>query len=56
MIKIEYSYTSEYGVFNDAIILPEDQSFTDAEIEALKQARIDAWLAALNQPPIEEPV
>lgn len=53
MIKIEYSYTSEYGVFNDAIILPEDKSFTDAEIEALKQERINNWLASINPPPVE---
>ena len=28
-------------------------TMTDAEIEAMKQARFDAWLVVINTPPVE---
>lgn len=56
MIKIDFEFDSQYGVFRDALHLPEDHGFTDAEIEAMKQQRLDNWLAIVNAPPIEENV
>ena len=61
MIKIDFSNTHEtYGTFADALHLEDDHTFTDAEIEAMKQERFDNWVNHIttmsNQPPIEAPV
>lgn len=56
MIKIDFEFTTEFGVFRDALHLPEDHGFTDAEIELMKQQRVDNWLAIVNAPPVEENV
>jgi hypothetical protein len=61
MIKIDFTKTSEDGVysFSDALHLPINHSYTDEEIEAMKQARFDRWLDMILNPPepvVEEPV
>jgi hypothetical protein len=53
MIKIDFEFDSTYGVFRDALHLPEDHTFTEAEIEAMKQQRFDNWWAVVNTPPPE---
>jgi hypothetical protein len=54
MIKIDFEFDSTYGVFRDALHLPEDHTFTDAEIQAMKQQRFDNWWAAVNALSSEE--
>ena len=54
MIKIDFEFDSPYGVFRDALHLPDDHSLSEAQIEALKQERLDNWLAILSMP--QEPV
>lgn len=56
MIKIDFEFDTSFGVFRDALHLPEDHGFTDAEIELMKQQRVDNWLAIVNAPPVEENV
>jgi hypothetical protein len=55
-IKINFTKTSEDGVysFSDALHLPITHSYTEEEIEAMKQARFDNWLNMILNPP--EPV
>ena len=60
MIKIDFSKTHDvYGTFADAIHLEDNNSFTDEEIEAMKQQRFDNWVAHIvemsNRPPEEIP-
>jgi hypothetical protein len=60
MIKIDFSKTHEkYGTFADAIHLDENHTYTDDEIEAMKQQRFDNWVAHIvemsNLPPQELP-
>ena len=60
-IKIDFTKTSEDGVysFSDALHLPIGHSYTEEEIEAMKQARFDRWLDMILNPPepvVEEPV
>lgn len=50
MIKIDFEVSKDGQVFRDAIHLPEDHTLTDAEIEAMKQARFDAWYAIITTP------
>jgi len=55
MIKIDFTING----YCDALHLADDHSFTDAEIEAMKQARYDKWDAFIKNPPApvaEEPV
>jgi hypothetical protein len=53
MIRIEFSFDSPYGVFRDAVFLPDDHGLTDAEIETMKQDRFSNWLAIVTP---QEPV
>jgi len=54
MVKIDFEFVSPYGKYADAIVLLDGQTMTDAEIEAMKQARYDTWLAAITSPLSEE--
>jgi hypothetical protein len=55
MVKIDFEFDSPYGVFRDAIHLPDDHGLTDDQIQAMKQQRFDNWLAIVNPPPVESP-
>jgi hypothetical protein len=54
MVKIDFEFDSPYGKYADAIVLLDGQTMTDAEIEAMKQARYNNWLASVTAPSIEE--
>jgi len=54
MIKIDFEFDTPHGVFRDALHLPDDHSMTDEQIDAMKQQRVDNWLAIVNAPPAEE--
>jgi hypothetical protein len=53
-MRIDFSFDTQYGKFSDALHLPDDHAFTDAEIEAMKQQRFDNWIAVITAPPVEE--
>lgn len=55
MIKIDFEFDSQFGVFRDALHLPDDHTFSEADIQAMKQQRFDNWLAIVNLPPVELP-
>ena len=44
-----------YGVFRDALHLSENHTFTDEEIQTMKQQRVDNWIAAITAPVEEVP-
>jgi hypothetical protein len=44
MIKIDFEFDSQYGIFRDALHLPEDHSLTNEEIENIKKERFDSWI------------
>jgi hypothetical protein len=52
-IKIDFTKTSEDGTysFSDALHLPINHSYTEEQIEAMKQARFDNWLNMILNPP-----
>ena len=54
MVKIDFSFSSQYGTFSDALHLPDDHGLSDEQIEAMKQARFDNWIAVITAPPVEE--
>jgi len=53
-IKINFTKTSEDGVYSysDALHLPENHSYTDEQIEIMKQERFDKWLNMIMNPPV----
>jgi hypothetical protein len=59
-IKIDFTKTSSDGVysFSDALHLPINHTYTEEQIEAMKQQRFDNWLNMILNPPapVEESV
>ena len=53
MVKIDFIING----FSDALHLADDHGSTDAEIEAMKQARYDKWRDYIDNPPpvVDEP-
>tara|TARA_R110002126_G_scaffold1478_5_gene8685 strand:+ start:1385 stop:1561 length:177 start_codon:yes stop_codon:yes gene_type:complete len=56
MIQIIFEFQTQYGVFRDALHLPEGHGLSDEQIDAMKQERVDNWIAVITAPPIEEAV
>ena len=54
MQQIVFEFTTAHGVFRDALYLPVDHTYTEDEINEMKQQRLDSWLAIVNPPPTEE--
>ena len=50
---IEFEFTTGFGVFRDALHLDDAIAYTEEELTAMKQARLDNWLAVVNPPPVE---
>jgi len=53
MIKLIFEFETQYGVYRDALYLEENHTFTEQEIDAMKQQRVDNWLYAIENPPAE---
>ena len=49
-MKIDFEFTTPYGVFRDALYLDDEHQLTEAEINTLKQERLDNWLQAIENP------
>ena len=54
MIKIDFQFETPHGMFRDALHLPVGHTFTDEEVQAMKQQRVDNWIALVTAPPAEE--
>jgi hypothetical protein len=54
MIKIDFNING----FSDALWLADNHGLSDAEIDAMKQARYDKWRDYIDNPPavVDEPV
>lgn len=56
MVKIDFEFDTAFGLFRDALHLPDDHGLSDAEIESMKQERVDNWVAVVSAPPAEDEV
>lgn len=54
-IKIDFEFDTPYGKYRDALYLPADHSFSDEQIEGMKQERLNSWLFVVENPPKPEP-
>jgi hypothetical protein len=52
-MKIDFEFETKYGKFRDALYVPED--YTDEQITAMKQERLDNWIYSVENPPAPEP-
>jgi len=50
---IDFEFDTKYGTFRDALVLPDDHTYTDAELETMKQTRLDNWIAIVEAPSVE---
>lgn len=48
-MKIDFEFQTNYGRFTDALTLPDDHTLSEAEIELLKQQRVDNWISVMEQ-------
>lgn len=55
-MKIDFEFNTAYGVFRDALHLPDDHGFSEAEIQTMKEQRKNNWIAVVTAPPVETPV
>lgn len=55
MVKINFEFDTQYGKFSDALWFPDSQIPDDATVEAMKQERLNNWIAAVTTPPPAEP-
>lgn len=53
MIKIDFEFDSQFGVYKDALYLPENHTYSEEEINAMKQERFDNWCVVITAPPID---
>lgn len=51
MVKIDFSFETRYGMFRDALHLPDDHGLCPDQIAAMQQERMKSWLDALDNPP-----
>lgn len=54
-MKIDFEFTTQHGKFRDALYLDDDNQLSEVEIDALKQERLNNWLAAVENQPTVEP-
>ena len=55
-MKIDFSFDTQYGKFCDGLHLSDNHTFTESEIEAMKQQRLDSWIAVVSYVPTEEEI
>ena len=55
MIKIDFEFETQYGVYRDALYLPADHGFTPEQIDLMRLERLDNWIYAIENPPAPEP-
>ena len=51
MITEIFEFDTEYGVFRDALHLADDHAYSEDELNAMKQERVDNWIAFITAPP-----
>ena len=55
-IPFEKGDTTGLYILRDALVLPDDHTFTESEMEVMKQDRFDNWYLIVTTPPIELPI
>ena len=56
MIKIDFEFETPYGKFADALYFYDDVFPADDVVEAMKQERLNNWIAIVTPKASETPV
>jgi len=51
VVKIDFEFDTQHGVFKDALVFHDGNVPSDADIESMKIARRDAWINFIENPP-----
>lgn len=54
-MQIRFSFDTKYGMFSDALNLPDDHAFTEQELQEMKERRRDNWIAHIDSTQVETP-
>jgi len=49
-MKIDFQFETKYGIFRDAIYLPDDHTYTEDQILEMKFQRKDNWISVIESP------
>jgi len=52
-MQIIFEHIHNGIMFRDALYLPDNHTYTDAEIDAMKQERISNWVSLITSAPSE---
>lgn len=55
-VAIPFEADTPFGPYKDTLYFPSNEAPTAAEIEQIKQTRVDNWIAVITAPIIEMPV
>lgn len=50
-MKIDFEFTTPYGMFRDALHLPDNHDLSQEQIAAIQQERLDNWIFVVENPP-----
>ena len=47
-MKIDFSRKHELGIFKDSIVLPDDHTLSEEEIDAIQEERFQSWVSMMQ--------
>lgn len=53
-MKIDFEFETSYGIFRDALYLPDDHELSEDQITAMKVERLNNWIYFVENPPLSE--
>jgi predicted nucleotidyltransferase len=51
-MKIDFEFETKHGKYQDALHLPDDQTYTQEQIAQMQTERLNNWLFFVENPPI----
>jgi hypothetical protein len=52
-MKIDFEIQTNYGMYRDALHLPDEHTLSEEEIAAMKLERVNNWVYHIENPPEE---
>jgi hypothetical protein len=53
-MQIRFEFQTKYGVYRDALNLDDNHTFTDDELNSMKQSRVDKWIYNIENPVVSD--
>lgn len=53
---LQFSYETKYGTFSDALVLPDNHTYTNDDLEKMKLQRRDNWISYIDSTQVQTPV